>query len=156
MSNGSGVQPGESETDNKTTWTSPWPPEVWFSARVKPEPRFPVIIKQGTPLSTPRDLKNLVNMTEMPKMTTTTTTHLWYESEMDFEPETVDICDVNSDQRRHIHYNTTWHQRVIWFHGECRFAMMVESLEPNGHVETKKTKLAKKAEGAMHKTTQNN
>ncbi|KAI0104178.1 hypothetical protein GGR51DRAFT_234576 [Nemania sp. FL0031] len=137
MSDNLRVQLGKSKIENQSTWHGPWPPEVWEAARRayssgwrQPQPRFPVIIKAGTVLSTAEDLKNLTDMTTVPEVITTTTAPFRYDKS--HVPETVHICDVDRRARNYIRQHTTCDALLVWFHGKTRYALEVHSLEPNG------------------------
>ncbi|KAH9908334.1 hypothetical protein F4778DRAFT_344327 [Xylariomycetidae sp. FL2044] len=141
------IRLGKSQVEEKNTWTAPWPPEVWAaglkaiaSGKKRPPLRFPVIVGPGTSIPSPADLKELAGMASVPEVMTTTTVPFDPDDET-HRQETVKICEVSCEEKRYMQDRTTWGKIAVLVRGGKRFAIVVCSLEPNGHVQIPEPRL---------------
>ncbi|KAI0104971.1 hypothetical protein GGR51DRAFT_520459 [Nemania sp. FL0031] len=87
-----------------------------------PEIRFPVVIQDGTGLSSPEQLQTLLQLPTIPETMKTTTTSIGQMDTNFDEKETV-ICDVNWEQLSILKKGWVSEQDVVWFKGKKRFAV---------------------------------
>ncbi|KAI0441108.1 hypothetical protein F4803DRAFT_524600 [Xylaria telfairii] len=98
-----------------------------IEANVKmPERRFPVVIEANTALSSPEQLKTVLNLPSIPEMLTTQTTSLKLESGDDeTSSRGVNICAVNWKQINFLRNGWNSEEIVVWFNNQKRFAIRV-------------------------------
>ncbi|KAF2963101.1 hypothetical protein GQX73_g10463 [Xylaria multiplex] len=98
-----------------------------------PEKRFPVIIGDGTILLSPEQLKTMLNLPSVPKITITKTGKFGYW-DPDAEPPVreVTICDVSMEHILLIRDKWNSEDVVVWFNNKERFAMRVLSPKSEG------------------------
>jgi len=116
---------------------SPWPQHVWAAARAAyisgrrpPERRFPVIMSEDSPASTPEKLQELIDLGEAPRMISTSKTTL-HRTEDEHNGEAVQICDIGDAQLTLLEKRAEVKQYdiVVWFHGKKRGAVVIVSLK---------------------------
>lgn len=133
--------------------SSPWPAEAWVRARkaysagvVKPERRFPVVLTDVGPFTTPEDVLRVVGMESVPEVKWTVKTEFSMEDsdydENDDEEkekerqssreeraatemetgEKVRCCDVNQRQLALVEEYSSGENILVWFRNKKRFA----------------------------------
>ncbi|KAI1174322.1 hypothetical protein F4777DRAFT_580010 [Nemania sp. FL0916] len=139
MSDNRETEAGQAQTEEQPTYQSPWSAKAWEDARrahnaglCTPDPGFPIIIRAGSPLSTPADLQRLIGLAHVPELLTTTTAASKTYITENHVPEPVQVCSLTRSEKHDLLERTTytgyeWH---VNFRGKVRAAIEVISLEP--------------------------
>ncbi|KAI0114028.1 hypothetical protein GGR51DRAFT_505282 [Nemania sp. FL0031] len=114
-----------------------WNDGIEAGFKATPEIRFPVIIEADTAVSSPEQLKAILNLPSVPESLTTKTTSLKLPATDTADEEAGEekvICDVSWEQIEFLRQQ--WHSEeiVVWFDKTRRFALRVLSVKSEGEI----------------------